>query len=609
MVQIAYNEIRRSVSPQVAEYIFQPRENRSPSKGNNLAEVRWTFDRILSISMTEHELLGLNEKDWDILAQLALNLWNFGHQRYLSYCVHISELKYARFCLTVKANPREFYFSTKNLANAYLRVNQTTECETLLMGVIAQIDLLHPGDPLGDDSRSLLGQLRLHQGQHTLAEQLCRQAMLRLISASGLAHCMTWKAYCRLQLVLNTQARFDDMWRLATDFYSDVHRTASAQVLSGLNALLELCRSYIEKWIAESKLQRLVRDYFIDDIPLGVGEKSSIILDAIARERSREEGNQGIPELVKDLQGIMGLPLSRLLSTTSLLIASRIQPGQHLEWISLRQEALRVIQDLKSAKFLFPLWILMFLYQGCFWTNNPKVMAEYNIIQSLEDVVIGRSYPTEAASFRPSADAGKSVSTLDIAESTDIRQSDLLDGSQGSMFIPMVPGQTSFAEASPRTLGLDIGIPVSSAVPLTVPCPTRPQFRSASTESRALAMLDHIEVVSSPSVLSRNAVPFAPQSLTTDPGGQLLSTGRSNNSFPPTMMNNPTSPLTLSLRRARNPSDKSPPPRPGEYCPAPAPSSVLKGRPSFTTPPNLFGLSQSPLPRSPYQAPDSPSWA
>jgi hypothetical protein len=432
VINAAYDEIRRSVSPRVAEYIFRPRENRSSSTENNFAEGGWTFERILTIN--EHELMQLSQENCETLADLEINLWNFGKRKHMHYCAHIHALLYARVRLFGMTNTKILDTWTRNQAINYLRMDRTTECETLLIGVIAAIDLHRPGDTAGDDFRSLLGRLRLQQGQHTLAEQLCRQAMLRLISALGLAHSMTWRAYCRLRLVLEAQGRFDEMQRLATDFYSDAHRTVSAQVLPGLNALLELCRSYIEKWIAESNLQRLVRNCIMDDIPLGVGEKSTIILSAIARERYREERSQGIPQVIKDLQGIMDVPVLDLLSITSLLIASRIQAGQHLESISLRQEALRIVQDLKSTKFLFPLWIFISLHQGNWWQNPSRKGAEYNIIQSLEDGVIGRSHPTESACFRSSADGDSSVSVLGIAESPKIGQSDLLNGSWSGFF-------------------------------------------------------------------------------------------------------------------------------------------------------------------------------
>lgn len=55
MIEVAYHEISRSVSPQVAEYIFTSRENEFSAK-NNLAGAGWTFDRILNISVTEPEL-------------------------------------------------------------------------------------------------------------------------------------------------------------------------------------------------------------------------------------------------------------------------------------------------------------------------------------------------------------------------------------------------------------------------------------------------------------------------------------------------------------------------------------------------------------------------
>ena len=88
MIEVAYHEIRRSVSPEIANYIFQFRGNGSSATKNNLAEVEWTFDRILSIPVTGSELRQISEESADILYELGTNLWEFGKK-------HACELLYA----------------------------------------------------------------------------------------------------------------------------------------------------------------------------------------------------------------------------------------------------------------------------------------------------------------------------------------------------------------------------------------------------------------------------------------------------------------------------------------------------------------------------------
>jgi hypothetical protein len=592
VINTAYDEIRRSVSPRVAEYIFQPRENRSSSTEHNFAEGGWTFQRILNVSITEHELRQLSHEILNTLTDLALNLWNFGQQKYMYYCTHIYELILARDQLVGPINQEDLDLKRWNLAMFYMNADRKPECEAILIYLIAEIDLLRPGHPLGDESRSLLGRLRSVQGQHTPAQQLCTQAMLSLRSASGLAHHKTWRAYGNLRCVLEAQGRFDDVRKLVTEFYSDVHRTVSAQVLPGLNSVLELCRSYIESWMAESKLQRLVRDGILQDIPLGIGEEFTLILGTLFRKRFREERNQAFREKLKSLR-VIDLPILDLLSTASLLIASRIQAVQHLTSISLRQEALRAVQDLMSTKLLMPLWTFMFLHYNCFWTNNNYWKRfEYNIIHSLEDRVKDRVHPVEASSFSLSTDPDPSVSPLAIAESPTIRRSDLLNDSESSMVIPTAPGQASSPETFNSPFSLYIGTRMPSAVTSTSLLPPNRQSTSVSTEWRALAGLDYTNIVASPSVNSWNPDPSFPQTWalaqrhqtsdyprlqnTVSPsttfsqppssaqGHQSFDNAPAQNGFSPTMMNMPIPPFTFGLPQTRNPSYMTPPPRPGE---------------------------------------------
>jgi hypothetical protein len=641
IINVAYEEIRRSVSPQVAGYIFQPREDKVSPTNSNLTGVGWTLNRILNISMTDHDLINLSDKSVGTLDNIATSLWNFGKSQYLDYCAHIGEVLLARANLATPRNAMELRYLDmlrRNLLAIYIRIGKVTECETLLTEFIAETDARRPGDPIGTGYRSRLGRVLSRQGRHILAEEICWQAMISLRFAQGLGYWLTWEAYGGLQIVLQNQGRFDDGLRLMTSLYVDVYLTMSAQLLPGLRASLELCEGSIVGWMTESKLQRLVRDRFLCHGPLDIGERITLILDTVIRERWMEEEKlETLPEIVKDLQDKMGLTGPEILATFALLIALRIQAVRPLESASLRQEALRAVEDLKSTKYLVPLWIFTHMNTTRVLTEdfNWRV-AEHDLLQLLEGVVIDRGDPTEAASFGLFEDLDSSKSTLPVANSPTIHWSTSPKGSESSVVIPAATGPASFSETSTGTLGFYGDTTMSSAAFSTTLVPSRPQLTSGSVESLAPARLDHANPRASSSVMSWNAEPSFSQPRPLAEGHQLSDDDQSRNRFSPpftfsrplssiqgyqpfvdappqnrfspTMMSTPTPSFTFSLPQTPNPSSMSPPPRPGEASSDAAPSSVLAGRPDFPTSPNFFGLTQSPLPASPYQASGSSPW-
>jgi hypothetical protein len=110
IINVAYEEIRRSVSPQVAGYIFQPREDKVSPTNSNLTGVGWTLNRILNISMTDHDLINLSDKSVGTLDNIATSLWNFGKSQYLDYCAHIGEVLLARANLATPRNAMELRY-------------------------------------------------------------------------------------------------------------------------------------------------------------------------------------------------------------------------------------------------------------------------------------------------------------------------------------------------------------------------------------------------------------------------------------------------------------------------------------------------------------------
>src|SRR5947209_7631226 len=98
VVSVAYDEIRRSVSPQVAEYIFKPRTGQ-PSSGSGSsipANAGWSINSLLSLPLVGPELMQLTKKNLSHLQEFATNLWDLGGGKYLDCIGHIEEILLAR---------------------------------------------------------------------------------------------------------------------------------------------------------------------------------------------------------------------------------------------------------------------------------------------------------------------------------------------------------------------------------------------------------------------------------------------------------------------------------------------------------------------------------
>lgn len=499
----------------------------------------------------------------------------------MNCCAHIAEVILARERLV--GSTKSVDAMKRNLARTYLLMNRIAECERLLTSAIAEFDSFRPGDPAYNEFRSLLGCLLLRQGQYTLAEELCTQAMMSLRSTLGMINNMTWDAYGNLRGVLEGQGRFGDSRRLMMEFYTGIHRTVSPQVLPGLIFSLELCERYIDEWMAESELQRLVRDSFVSGVSLSVGERIALTLAALFFEKWTVGLGSGIfPQILRDLEGITDLSVLRILNHFALLIAWRIQPVQQLESILLRQEALRVVKELRSTNFLALLWVFCYMNSRVVWTNESYLRkAEQDLIHLFENVVNENERPSDGRSLQLSDDAGDPKSTSVMTNGHAIPRFDPPDSSDSSIRATTASAQASSAQISSHTVGFEIGTPMSSAV-------------SSAAFFRPIP-----ELSSAYSLPAWNGEPYSLQSRYSAVGERLLSDGQSNSRFSPTMMDTPTSPFTLSLPQTPQASRMFPPPRPGQDSPATMPSSVLIEHLDFPGSQNLFGLPQSPIPPSP----------
>ena len=637
VIRIAYDEIRRSGSPQLADYIFHPGTNKNSFTHNDSTGIKG-LDHILNISMTELELGQLSVELWYTLALLAQNLWNFGKNKYLNYSLHIYEIFLARWRLLEPEKVDTWYKCMRNISSAYLRMGRIAEGERFLTNSIVEINSLRPGHPASIEFQSLLGEVHLRQGNHNLAEELCTQAIISSRANTGLAHSSTWYTYRTLSTVLEAQGRPDGGRRLMMGLYQDIYRTVSAQLLLGLSTCLELCRSYIEGWMDESKLQRILKDTFVSDSPLGLSQTHALTLIAIIHEGYRKEMKfWRPPQLLKDVTDQTGLEVMDILADFALLIARRIRTAQALGSISLQHEALRVLNDLKSTNFLVPLLVLSRLTPDNCWGNQFLWLeAERNLIESLKDVVIDGGHYTKATTSRLSAEEDTSAFGFAAATNLHIPQSEMLNDSERSMIPLTAPDQTSSVETSTGTLGLHNGNVTPSVFPSLTLVRSGSQFPSASIQVPYLVRPDHMASFTPPTTLSWNNEPSVPRSLSpaqsrqvsgddishnwftastsfsqlpsAAQGGQPFDNALSQTRFSPMMMTTPTPLFMSSLPLTPRSLRMSLPWRPGEDSPDVPPSSILAGRADFPTSPNLLGLPQSPLASSPPLKSDSSPW-
>jgi hypothetical protein len=232
------------------------------------------------------------------------------------------------------------------------------------------------------------------------------------------------------------------------------------------------------------------------------------------------------------------------------MIARHIQATRHLEWIHLRQEALRVIKDLRSAKYLVPLFVLDTICRTHLWDRTSFWWnADYRLLHALEDTAIENELPP----------GGRKLHLADDAMTTNGHAISRFNPPDSSIRATTATAQAASAEILSHTVGLQNGTATSSAY----------------NQSPALARDNYIEFIR-----------------------QLLSDDRANNRFSPTM-DTPSSPSPLSPPQTPQVSRMSPSPRPDQGGSATVPSSVLTGHLDFSGSPHLFGLSQSPIPPSP----------
>jgi hypothetical protein len=385
MISLAYDEIGRPVSRQAAEYIFQPLPNESLSTNENLAGTGLILNRILSISTTESELIQLRPQILNMLLDLAKNLWNAGYSTQ-EYCAQIAEVHFARDSLLRSEDAPLLDACWRNLALIYLKMGRWTRSETFLTKTIAEIDSFRPGDVTDQEFLSILSYMHSIKGRHVLAEELCRQLISSLRSAVGLFHVSTCEAYNALRLVLEKQERADDGRRLVMGYYTDVYRTESARVLPGLKDSLELCRRYLEEWMTESELRRMVMDRIVYDGPLSVGQRTALTLTMLLVEKQEKERARGtFPQEVRYLEVRTGLQIrAGFLEVFANLIALPIRAIPNPDSTSVLQEALRAVNDLQSNEFLVPLWIFGLMNRASFWKSTFDWSREYNdLVQSL----------------------------------------------------------------------------------------------------------------------------------------------------------------------------------------------------------------------------------
>ena len=566
VISVAYDEVKRSVSPQVAEYIFRPRTGQTSSGSSGPAKAGWTVNSLLSLHLAGPELMQLTPEKELELEDLAANLWNFGSNKYIDCVAHIEEILLARESLLRSKDVSILNLRRRELSMTYLHMGRRAECETLLTDGLREIESLHPGSPEGDRFRILLAQLRSSQGQHSLAEELCTKVIISQRSELGLSHHYTWRAYYTLCMVLRSQNKFDEERRLMMDFYLDAYQTVSEALLPGLRAALAVFRSYIEVWMTESELHRLVGDRFVSDRPLGIAERNTLTLNTVFGERFDEDSRRGlVHQPFEDLRNIMSMSVSDILFTSALLIAVRIRAVRYLESASLQKEALRIAKDLEYTNFLVPLWIFVFLGHMRFWTRNSNWMvAEQEFIHSLEDAVTKGGHSTGVPRSSISTDTGSPGSALTVDRSHGLAQVDTLNGPKSVVVLSAAAGQDFSPEVSLHTNGLYHHAPMPSAVSSptsAVLVSPRSQHTSGAAEPPAWSRLDHLNPLASHSTLVWNTEPYFSHQWSAAEGEQHLNDAQLNDRFSPMAMDNPTPPFTFTMPLTPHASRMSPPPR------------------------------------------------
>jgi hypothetical protein len=173
VVSVAYDEIRRSVSPQVAEYIFKPRTGQTSPGSSSPAKAGWSINSLLSLPLGGPELMRLTGKNLSHLQDLTTNLWDLGGGKYMDCIGHIEEILLVRKSLSRSKDVSALTEMRARLSMTYIQLGRMAECERLLTDGLREIEPLRPGSPEGYELQMLLACLRSSQGQHSLAEELC----------------------------------------------------------------------------------------------------------------------------------------------------------------------------------------------------------------------------------------------------------------------------------------------------------------------------------------------------------------------------------------------------------------------------------------------------
>lgn len=640
VIDIAFEEVRRSVSPEVAEYVFRRMEERNSTEKSQ-PQGYWTLDHLLSLPNAGPKLMQLTEDNTYYLSEVAYNLWNFHGDRNIRYCVHIFEiiLAWAR----ALGSRRYLLTATRNLSLAYMQIRRFDDCKALLETIIEEISSVQSSDPACDDYRSILGLLHSRQGQHDSAEVICTEAMMSTWSALGLAHRKTWSTYYNLFLVLGERRKLDAQRQLSKEFFNGIYREVSSQLLPNLRASLELCETYIDNWMPESRLQRLARKRYVRQSPLGIRERHFIVLSTILTERLSEDSEtNAVPQIVLDLARVVGEQTRQVLTTFAQIISLKIEAVRRLKPSSLRQEALRVIQNLKHTKFLVPIFVSARLLSERSWSQDfDWEAAEHDLIRVLENTII--ESPSELACLRVQAHERSLESASATAKSNDAHQLVSISGCESAMVISTADDRL-FTGAPETDLSFHNRPTMATALPL--PVRTGPQPPSASIPLPDLASTEYMRGFTYPNSFSRNVelssfwplppgqipqlsddaqsqnwfsstVTFPqalsqvqseprsshwfsptltfPQPLAPAQGHQPPDDAPPQNRFSPTMMSTPTSPFAFSPPQTPHLFHMSPPARPAGDSPAAALSSDLGSLRGYSISPNRFGIHLPPL--------------
>ena len=532
VIEVAYHDVRRSVSPEVADYIFRPRLKRRLQKTQ--AKAGWTYDQLLSLPIAGTDLLQLTVDNLSDLAELAANLWTFGTDRYLDCCVHVSKILIAWHSASDLGSKVDNWKWISNLSIVYEQMKEFDKSEALLTGIIEELSSTGHNNPAVDEFRSLLGLLQMKQGQHDSGEALCIKAMVSLRSALGLIQYRTWHAYYITCLAFDIRGKFDNRQRLFKKFFNDVYQEVSSQIMPNLRALFDLCETYIDSWMPESRLQRLARNRYIRESPLGIPERHFIVLSTVLAERWKKDVEFGAPrQIFVDLKRMTYFSINSMLLSIAQMISLRIEAVRRLKSCSLRQEALKVIQNLKLTKFLVPLFVFAVMHKGQLWAKDfDWKAAEQNVIRSLDDATI--EDPPEPAGPGLPAHVGSLDSALVTAESHDTHQLDLLSGSESAIMLSSAGGRLS-AGASLDDLGLYDSTAIAAVSPLPTPNPTGPQIPHTFTQLPSPPGLDHIIEFSNSASLSWGIESSRPRPPSASQSCRLSDDVQSHKWFSPAM--------------------------------------------------------------------------